>query len=299
MSWFVSLLPLGAALALGRWLGRLWYYVIPIRRGVALRNVRRVYGSEMSAAERRRIVRRCFENIAMSAIEVLRAPYYTEQMSIDDVERVGFENLEEAFSRGKGVIGVLAHVGNIDMVGYSQSIRGVPVHAVVRQIKSKSTNAFVQRMRNRCGMKLIPSRKSKAEIREVLAKNGLVAMIVDQHMPRHRAIVCDFFGMLASTSPAPARFALQTGATIIPVVAFRKEDPRKFVVRFCPILEVETPSDNLEENIRHNTERLNRIIEGWIREAPEQWFWVHKRWKVQDNPDGWTIPEQLAERSTG
>jgi KDO2-lipid IV(A) lauroyltransferase len=287
---------LGTALALGRWLGRFWYYVIPIRKGVALGNVRRVLGHELSRAQQRRIVRRCFENIAMSAVEVLRAPHYTEQMSIEYVQRVGYENLEEAFARGKGVIGVMAHVGNVDMAGFSQSIRGVPVHAVVRQIKSKSANAFVRRVRNRCGMQLIPSRRSKDQIREVLANRELVAMIVDQHMPKHRAIVCDFFGMLASTSPAPARFAFETGAAILPAVTFRHKDPRKHVVRLGPVMELETPSDDLEENIRHNTERLNRIIEGWIREAPEQWFWVHKRWKVHDDPRGWEIPEQLANR---
>ncbi|MEE8410444.1 MAG: lysophospholipid acyltransferase family protein, partial [Myxococcota bacterium] len=277
----------------GRLLGLVWYYVIPIRRGVAMQNVRRVFGDTMSRSEQRRLVRRCFQQQMMAGMEVLRAPLMTEELSIELVERQGFEHIEEAVARGKGLIGVLVHMGNVDMIGFSQAIRGLPLYGVVREIKGKSAQKFITRVRTRTGMQLIPPRRSAERIRQVLAGNGMVGMIVDQHMPKHRGIVCVLFNMLASTSPAPARFGFDSGTTILPMVMFRKGMTEKFVLRIGPPFELEAPHDDLQENIRHNTERLNRIIEGWIREAPEQWFWVHRRWKVQDDPSRWDIPQHL------
>lgn len=226
-------------------------------------------------------------------MEVLRAPIMTEALSIELVERQGFEHIEAAVARGEGLIGVLVHMANVDMLAFSQAIRGLPLHGVLREIKGKSAQKFITRVRKRTGIQLISPRRSADRIRQVLADNGMVGLIVDQHMPKHRGIVCEFFNMLTSTSPAPARFGFETGTTILPIVLFRKGMTGKFVVRVDPPFELETPYDDLKENIRHNTERLNRIVEGWIREAPEQWFWVHRRWKVQDAPNGWDIPEHL------
>lgn len=293
MSKIFCLIPLSLALFIGRCFGWIWYYLIPIRRSVAHKNVRRALGSNLSERDQRRIVRRSFENLAMNVIETLRAPIITQELSSKLVERQGMRHIEAAWSKGRGVLYMLTHIGNVDMIGFSQPVRGLPLHGVVKEIHWPPAQKFIKRVRERTGLKLIPSERSKKQIRDVLARNEMVGIVVDQHMvPRH-AIVCEFFGQLASTSPALARFGFETGAPILPAVIFRRGNSGHHLIRVEPEFVLETPYPEQDANIRHNTERLNRIIERWIREAPHQWLWVHRRWKVQDDPSDWEIPEAL------
>ena len=294
MSKIFCLLPLWLALFIGRCLGWVWYYLIPVRRSIARENVRRVLGRDLTERDQRRIVRRSFENLAMNVIETLRAPIMTKELSTKLVERQGVSNIEAAWSKGKGVLYVLTHIGNVDMIGFSQPGRGLPLHGVVKEIHWAPAQKFIKRVREATGLKLIPPKRSKGQIRDVLAQNEMIGLIVDQNLnPRH-AIVCEFFGMLASTSPAPARFGFETGAPILPAVIFRQGNSGHHLLRIEPEFILETPYPELDANIRHNTERLNRIVERWVREAPHQWLWAHRRWKVQDDPSGWEIPESLS-----
>ena len=137
---------------------------------------------------------------------------------------------------------------------------------------------------------------SKDEIINVLAEEYTVGFAFDQHMHHYRGIVCEFLGYPASTTPAPARFGFQTGAPIIPVLFVRDTKPGYHTITFEPELELETPFDNLDDNIRHNTERLNRIAERWIKSYPNQYLWLHKRWKVMNNPEEFDIPDHLLKK---
>ncbi len=139
----------------------------------------------------------------------------------------------------------------------------------------------------------IAPQRSKDDIRAVLKRGEIVVFIIDQYMVSYRGIVCEFFGQLASTTPAPTRFALETGAPIVPLWTYRKGRSGAHVLCIEPELVLETPYEDRDANLRHNTERLNRLVESWIRQQPEQWLWLHRRWKVQDNPEGWSIPANL------
>ena len=288
-------MPLDWALAIGRAIGWFWFYVIPIRRGVALENVRRALGEELSLKERRRIVRRSLQNLAMVFIEALRMPEMIRAILCERVRLENFDAAQAAAKRGKGVIFAASHMGNFEIMMATQGLVGGGLYGVLKGIKSRSVNDFIFRYRERCGVHAVPPKGSKDQIRALLRAGKFVSFAIDQHMAQHRAVVCEFFGQLAATTPAPARFAFETGAALFPAVIFR--DPNRLgrhVVRIEPELVLETPYPSLKENIWHNTERLNRIVEGWVREAPEQYFWLHKRWKVHDRPDGWEIPPQLA-----
>jgi len=293
LSRILSALPLWVAVAIGKSVAWIWHYLIPVRRRVARENVARALGKELSPKEQRRIVRRAFDNTATSVLEALRIP----GMSPADAERVlavpGIEHIEEGFARGKGVILVLTHLGNIDIAGACLALRGVPLNVVAKDLGWGPAQDLIRYIRHKTGMTLIPPRSSREQIRATLERNELVALLIDQHMAPHRALVCEFFGMLAATSPAPARFGFETGATIVPAIIYRKGYRGEFVMRFEPEFVLEEPHTDHEENVRHNTERLNRILEGFVREAPDQWLWMHKRWKVQDNPNGWDIPPHL------
>ena len=292
MSRLVSKLPLSVAIAIGRFLGNLGYYVIPVRRGVAFQNVERVFGATKSNREKHRIVRSCYAQIGMYGIELLRLPLLTSELSERLVERQGFEHLDTAFACGKGVIIVLSHIDNVDYAGCSMSARGTPISCAVKRINWKPAQEFITAARKRTDFILLPTRPKK-QIYQFLRENKAVVFVIDQHLAKQRAIVCEFFGQLASTSPAPAYFAFETGATIVPALIYRKDYSGHHVLRLNEPLELETPYEDLQMNIRHNTERLNRIVEGWIREFPEQWLWLHRRWKVQDDPGDWDIPDNL------
>jgi len=281
-------------LAIGRAFAWLWYYVIPIRRHVAIMNVTRALGTELTPRERRRTVRRAFEHLVMMGVESLRMPGLTREKAAALVATEGMEHWNAAMARGKGVIGVMAHLGNFEMIGVSQGLAGVPLHGVVKDLKNPAVHKFIFDYRHRANFHTIPPKGSKEIIRATLLRGEAVGFVVDQHMAKHRAVVCSFFGLLASTSPAPARFSLETGAPIVPVLITR--DAKRaghHHLRVEPEFVLESPYADPAKNLWHNTERLNRILEGWIRKNPEQYLWLHKRFKVQDDPSDWDIPPEL------
>ncbi len=280
LSALVRRLPLGWALRFAQAMGWLWFYVLPIRRRVALANVARVYGSSLSRARQRQIVRGSFVNTCMYVVEGLRLPSLTPALSERLVARAGLAHVDAALARGRGVIVVSAHMGNFDLCGASQAIRGYPVHVVVKTIHWPPAQRFIRRVREATGIGLVPPRNSRAQIRSLLRANQIVAFLVDQHLPPHRAIVCDFLGHPAATTPAPVRLALETGAAVVPVLLVRDRRHGYHQLIVEPEFELTAPHATQEENLRHNTERLNALVGGWVRTWPEQWLWAHRRWKV-------------------
>jgi KDO2-lipid IV(A) lauroyltransferase len=277
-------------MAIARGIGLVWYYLIPVRRGVAHANVARALGPAVSKRRRRQIVRRCFANICMYAVEELRMPAMTQATSAAQVARQHIERIDALLAQGRGVIAVTAHIGNFELMGASQTIRGYRISAILKDIAWPSGQAFWNRARQVTGLGQIAPRGSKADIVAALARNEIVAFLVDQHMASHRAVVCRFFGQWAATSPAPVRFALQTGAPILPLYITRGKTCGHHTIHFGESFALEAPYADAAANLRHNTQRLNDIIEAWVRAHPEQWLWMHKRWKVHDNPTGWDIP---------
>ena len=293
LSRFFRALPLPWALAVARAVAWVWYYLIPLRRRVAHANVKRALGTRLTPAAQRRVVRRCFANLCMYAVEGLRMPLLTRALSEELVETIGMHHMDALLARGKGIVGVTAHLGNFDLLGTSQAVRGYPINAILKDIHWAPAQKLWDEVRTATGLKRIAPRRSKEDVKAALARNEVVAFLVDQHMAPFRSIVCTFFGQLASTSPAPVRFALETGAPMITAVTYRQDNGGHHIVIMEPEFILEMPYANQEANIRHNTERLNRKIEGWICDRPEQWLWLHKRWKVHDAPAGWDIPPDL------
>ena len=228
----------------------------------------------------------------MYVMEVLRIPMLTPELSAELVEQQNSELMDAALAKGKGVILIASHIDNVDLAGCSMSIRGLPIAVVAKQVGWKSGAKFIVAVREATGVTLIPTKQSMNTIRRYLAENKIVALVIDQHLKPRHAIVCRFFDQLASTSHAPARLAADTGAALVAGVMYRKGMSRHHVGRLEEFV-LEKPYEDADANVRHNTERINRIVEGWIREFPEQWLWPHRRWKVHDAPDGWQIPEDL------
>ena len=295
MSAIFCALPERLALLLGRMMGRFWYYILPIRMNVAKKNIERCLGKDLPPAEIKTLLREVCENQAMFISEGLRLPAMTPQLALEKMnERPGWHHLEEAVARGKGVLFVTAHMGSYELLTGCLPLAGIPTYVVYRDISMKSGSEFWMRVRTGMGLRPLPPRKARAQIIEALGSGGVVILASDQHMPPHRGIVCEFLGQLASTMTATARFALDTNATIVLGHTFRNpNDPAKSTLSIEPIFELEAPHEDRDANIRHNTQRINDIMERWVRENPNQWLWHHRRFKVQDAPDGWDIPAHL------
>ena len=290
------LLPESVALLIGRWLGRFWYYVLPIRMGVARRNLRRCLGDEMSELQQRQTLKQICENQAMFICEGLRLPMMTrDRARITMGDRPGWEHLEAAVSRGKGVLFVTAHLGSYELMTGCLALEGLPTYVIYRDISMKGGADFWMQARTGMGLRPLPPRKVRTQILDILAKGGVIILASDQHMPPHRGIVCEFLGQLASTITAGARFAMDTDAAIVLGHTYRDpQNPARSTFEIEPIFEMEFPHPDRDENIRHNTQRMNDIMERWVRARPDQWLWHHRRFKVQDAPEGWDVPSQLA-----
>jgi KDO2-lipid IV(A) lauroyltransferase len=274
-------------LACGHALGLFWFWCIPIRKKTALENLHKALKDTHSTSQQHTIAQRSFIHLATYALEGVRIPH----LNRNDLQKTFTihheERIQEALAHNRGVIMITAHIGHFDMLGCVLATKGYTIHAVVKEFSSKSIQAFWKRLRENTGLRLIGTRKTKHVIYDVLKQNGIVGLLIDQHMAPHRSILCSFFNRPAATTPAPVRFAYETGAIILPVVTYRADTPGQHVAYIEPPWVLENPFDNLEQNIHHNTQRLNAHVEQWILKAPEQWFWVHKRWKAEQHPSLW------------
>ncbi|MEO1482815.1 MAG: lysophospholipid acyltransferase family protein [Myxococcota bacterium] len=294
LSGFFCLLPERLAFALGRAVGWVWFHLLPVRRAVAVRNLHRALGAERSPGELRRIAAESFQHQALFGVELLRFPLMNVAESERLVERKDYHHLQNAVDEGRGVVAIFSHVGNFDLAGVSQALRGLPLAVVVKDIGWKPGHDFIFGQRQGAGIQTIRAKRSEREILRALRAGKVVAFVIDQHMPPHRGIATEFFGMLASTTPAPVLFAQRTGAPIVTSHIRRNGLGPTHVYEVDPPMILEEPFEDRKANQRHNTERLNRWLEGVIRRSPEQWLWMHKRWKIEDDPSGFDVPEDLA-----
>lgn len=270
-------LPRRVAHGLGALLGWTWYHLIPVRRGVARANLRTSFPG-MSGSERRRIARRCFVHLARCAVEFLRLPGLTREKAERLVEHAGGEHLERALGEGRGVIVATAHFGNFDLMACAEALRGVPLHVVTREQHVRGINRTWMRVRARCGVKFIPVKDAAWRIHRLLRAGQVVALVIDQHMPPGRGLEVPFFGRPASTTHAPALLAHTTGAPVLPVTAERLPGGRHRVV-IEPPRRADKDADRAAEVLRITTD-LNRWLEDRIRQKPDHWLWIHRRWKV-------------------
>ncbi|MEL6338778.1 MAG: lysophospholipid acyltransferase family protein [Myxococcota bacterium] len=293
LSWFFCVLPERVAFGIGRAVGWIWFHIVPVRRAVAMRNIERALGNELDTRQCREIIARSFQHQALFGVEALRFPLLNRDESARLVERVGFEHMQAGVDAGRGVVAVTAHVGNFDLVGVTQAFRGLPLAVIYKDIHWQAGHRFFFGQRRAAGIQPILPKGSEREILRALRAGKVVAFVIDQHMPPHRGIATEFFGMLASTTPAPVLFALRTGARLVTAHIRRKGLTAHHVFEVDPKVQLEEPYDDRKRNVRHNTERLNRWLEGVVRRYPDQWLWLHKRWKVEDDPSGFDLPEAL------
>lgn len=260
--------------ALARGVGGL-VFALGIRRQVTLDNLAHAFPT-LDAAARQRLAQGAYVNMARVVLEALSSNTLDARALAESVQVEGWEAVDRALAEGKGALLASAHFGSWELLGEVLSRRGAPINAVVRPLKG-GLNAVLMERRREAGMKLIAARGAVPGSLKALHRGELVAMLVDQVLPSKRAVFVPFFGRLAATSPGLAFAAIRSGAPVFVVMAAREEGRLRMMVE-GPIAVPRT--GELEADVAALTAEVTARIEAVIRRYPDQWLWLHRRWKV-------------------
>jgi KDO2-lipid IV(A) lauroyltransferase len=270
--------------------GRLVYYLLPLRRKVILDNVRRAYGDALPATEQEKLAQGHYAHLLRLVVEFVRFRWLSEDERRAVVHVENIEAYAAAQAQGKGILVLTGHFGNWEVatiagIAHHPEVKG-RVNFVRRAIKPRWLDRMVTRRFNRAGFGVIEKRGSLDLILERLAAGDAVVFPFDQHAAPPDGIEVDFFGHPAWTFKSLAIIALATGAPVLPATSWREPDG-KHVLRFEePMTPIEC--ENTNEAIRRNTRAYNAMLEGLVLRHPEQWYWVHRRWK--DAPRRRSLP---------
>jgi KDO2-lipid IV(A) lauroyltransferase len=264
--------------------GKFVYHCIPVRRNVVLENLRLVFGDRLSPEEITGLAQRFYAHLLKLVLENIASGWVSTESLARRVRVEGADRVIRAAEAGKGVLLLAGHFGNWELAAIG-AIEQFEVfkgrfHAVRKLIANKFVERFFFRRFYEAGLNVIPKKNSLSLVLDALSKNDAVVFLMDQYArPDRDGILVDFFGRPAGTFKSLALIAGQSGAPVIPMASHREPDGTH-VMRFGePIPWIEHPDPDTE--IYRNTLAYNRALEKMVLEHPEQWFWVHRRWKVK------------------
>lgn len=276
VSWSLSVLGYRRAIRVGRAIGTFAFHGIRIRRGVVEENLRHAF-PEKSEAERRAIALECYRHLGRIFAEILVTPRLSNEQLAPLVRFVDSGPVDELIAKNQGFVVCLGHLGNWELLGLAAGRHGYVFHAITKRLKGKFNERVLAS--RQAVFKELPPKGSFNRGVEVIEGGGALALIVDQHMPGDKAVVIDFFGRPAATSPSAALFSLRTGCPVWCIWMTLASDGA-YEVRFRgPFPVPEAPT--LQERLKLHTQAIAADLESVVREDPSQWFWVHRRWKVK------------------
>lgn len=270
-------LPLRAAEAVGRGAGRLYRLLDARRRRIVRENLAHAF-PEKAPGELARLERAVFAHFGGLAAELLRCEKEPLESLLARVEVVGLEHARAAASSGRGVFFSSPHLGNWEWAALVTGAQGFPVTVVARPLDNPFLDARLTAMRERTGCRIVSKRDAARGLLRTLREGGLVGILADQRARPPDAVLVPFFGRPASTTTAVARFAEKTGALFLPAVCLRTAPGRYRLVFSEPIDPATFPPE--DRGVEALTARVSALVESQVREAPEQWLWLHDRWRL-------------------
>jgi len=265
--------PRSFAERLARFYACLLDLALPRLRRTALRNLEMAM-PQLGRDERRRLVDGVFRSIARLLLAFARFPRIARDNVSEWIRCEGREHYEEGLRRGRGILFATAHLGNWELSAFAHALLAAPMHVVVRPLDNPKIDALVESRRTLLGNRIIEKKDAARGILRALAANEAVGILIDQNASLEEGVFVDFFGVPACANAGFAKIAARSGATVIPGFALWSESERRYVLRFYP--PVEMTGDTVED-----TRRLQRQLENVIREYPDQWLWIHRRWKTR------------------
>lgn len=279
-AFLLMLLPRFAALGLAKLAGVLGFYLVSRQREKALRSLRLAFGTEKSEAELRKIACGVFQNFSQTAIEILRLPRLSRK-SLSNLVDLGdsVQVYESLLAEGKGLIAITAHIGNWELLAGAFGLMGFRGAVIARKIYYEPYNRWIVGLRESIGVPTIYREGASREILKVLGRGEIIGMLPDQDIDSLRGVFVDFFGRPAYTPVAPVRLALQFGTPILPNFLIRQKDGTYKVI-LGEVIRTD-PNDRSEAAVTLATEKWMRSFEAVIRQYPDQWGWMHDRWKTK------------------
>ena len=274
-------LPERAASTMGAWLGWLAGTVFRVRRRVVDSNLSRVF-PDRSAVWRAEVARQSYRHLGRVAVSTFRLSRLTPDRVVALTEFEGVELLEEVASEGNGAVLLTGHFGNWEIGGAAVACRGFPMDVVIRPQNNPLFDTVLTHARERIGMNLVPRAHSTRILLRSLREGRMVGMLADQNA-RQAGVMVEFFGISASTARGPALLSLRTGAPMLLGVAFH--DPASEVPYRLLVERITAPrTGDLDADIRALTSAHARALERYVRRAPEQYLWQHRRWPPPQKP---------------
>jgi Kdo2-lipid IVA lauroyltransferase/acyltransferase len=247
-------------------------------RRVGMRNLELAF-PDKPRGERKKILRGVFTSLGRQVAEVCLFPKYTPENVSKIVVYEGFENFERALARGKGVLFLTGHLGAWELSAFAHSLYGYPLNIVMRPLDNPYIDRLAREYRTMHGNKAVDKDFARGLI-AALRKGETVGVLMDTNMIATQGVFVDFFGIKACTASGAARVALKTDAAVVP--GFTIWDPvlQKYRLRFDPAVEL-VRTENHDADVVANTAKFTKVIEDYVRKYPDQWLWVHRRWKTR------------------
>ena len=277
----LGLLPRSGALAVGRAIGIVGYWVAGGLKRTGRTNLELAF-PEKSDAERERILRNSFINLGRGLGEFSQLPKLTTpEDAYRTMKFVGRPIIMAAIERGKGVLFLTGHLGAWELKPFCLHLSGAPrVNFLVRRIDNPRVEALVERYRIAGGNRSIDKKAAARTTLQALADGEMVGILADLNTLDNEGVFVDFFGVAASTTTGLATFALRTEAAVVPVFTYWDEAEGRYVLHFEEPMEV-VRTGSKEDDIAVNTQRFTAVVERFVREHPDEWLWIHKRWKTR------------------
>ncbi|MEW6443366.1 MAG: lysophospholipid acyltransferase family protein [bacterium] len=276
--WLLSVCPSPRLCRIGRWIGAAAYHLDRRHRQICLENLAIAF-PQWPLEQRRAVARRCFQNVATTFLEIPglgRLPFDQLVARVGSV--TGREHYERALTRNKGVLILTGHFGNWELMALCTGIAGYRLAFVARALDNPYFDQWLNRIRHRSGNRIIPKRGALRQILRSLRQGYGVGLLMDQRVTGNEGVFVDFFGHQAGSSAALALLACRSGAPVLPVYMLRDPSGVGHQLHIEPEVPVVRTGRN-DLDILENTQRLQKVLERVVREHPDQWFWMHRRWK--------------------
>ena len=242
---------------------------VPRLRPIAIRNL------ELAGfGDPERIADGVFLSVGRIMASVAKFPAITRANVHEWIRYDGLENFTAAMAKGKGVLVATAHLGNWELSAFTHALMTAPMHIVVRPLDNPRLDAWVERRRTLSGNHIIQKKEAAREILRALAAGDAVGILIDQNTTPAEGVFIDFFGRKACAGTAFVKFAHHTGAAVIPGYALWSDQEKRYILRFDPEIE-------MTDDVQNDTQRVHTALEGVIRAHPDQWLWLHRRWKTR------------------
>ncbi|MGH9687603.1 MAG: lysophospholipid acyltransferase family protein [Candidatus Acidiferrales bacterium] len=275
----LGILPRPAARFVGACFAMVAFALRTLLRRAAEFNLRLAF-PDWSDAQRRQAIHGMIRQVGWMAGEFSQFPRYTRE----NIERIvtidGAENFEAARARGKGVLFLTGHMSAWELAPFAHALYGHPLHFLVRPVANRRVDALVNSYRCLSGNAPIEKNRAARAIFKVLGEGGTVGILADHNTTLEEGVFVDFFGVPASTTSGLARLALRTDAVVVPGFLRWDGQSRKYRLGFGPAVELVRSGDE-NRDVVENTARFTKVIENFVRAHPDQWLWVHKRWKTR------------------